>query len=313
MKDVPCNLCGADAALLVAVGYDKYLGVDRTKFNLVRCTTCGLHYLNPQPTFDELAKYYPASYPPYDARYEVFEKNRLFDFLRRSKRHCSARPDVHIPVSASSDKTPLTILDFGCGSGAFLSQLRKQLPRALLYGFDVATNPNIRNIDGNITLIQGTFENLRTRLAGKNFDVIYLNNVLEHVLDPSATLANLAAFLKDDGQMNIEVPNIDSIKFKIFRSNFSSLDIPRHLYHFNRSTLSALCEKNGLTVESVAFTGSTKSTVRSLYFAFGIHRDKLDPLLYAILDRLARLVGEKRINTDSLRLTCRREADRSLR
>lgn len=303
MRYIPCALCGSTRSKKLLTSYDKYLRVDRTKFTLVRCTECGLVYLNPQPTMEELAKYYPSHYPSYSPQYDVLEHNWLYDFIKKIKRLLRRGSDIKetLPKRKEVDtETRLKVLDFGCGSGRFLLSLKEVHPLWNLYGFDIGANKEVRNIDSNITIIIDVPDSLFVHFEKESFDHIYLNNVLEHVNDPVSVLRNLATLLKPSGEMTIEVPNIDSIKFKIFRSNFFSLEIPRHLYHFSPKTLGALCAKCDLTVESIEKIGSAKGTVRSIYYTLGIHKDKLDPLVLFVVDKLTKSFGEKRINDDSI-------------
>ena len=300
MHIIPCAICNSTDSKKVLVSYDKYLRVDDTRFTLVRCAVCGLVYLNPQPTMEELAKYYPPHYPSYLPEYQVLERNRFLEFLKNIKKVFlpSAHPSIGRTIPADSSR--LRVLDFGCGSGRFLLSMRRAHPAWELYGFDIATNQEIRLLGNDISIVLDAPNKLASHFENESFDRIYLNNVLEHVNDPVVTLQTLSTLLTPNGEIIIEVPNIDSIKFKIFGSNFFPLEIPRHLYHFSPSTLSRLCTKCGLSVFEIRKIGSAKGTVRSLYYALGIHKDKLDPLLLFVVDKMTKLVGEKRINDDSM-------------
>ena len=178
------------------------------------------------------------------------------------------------------------MLDFGCGKGYRIDLLRKQHPQWEVFGYDVATN---KTQDPRIII--GTLEDLKKRISPESLDSIYMGNVLEHLTDPLKILQELHALLVPGGNIYIDVPNIDSIKFKIFRQNFSSLDLPRHLYHFTDATLTALCEKAGFTIESLRKSGTAKSTLRSIYFMFGIKREKLSATGIFLLTRLTKLFG----------------------
>jgi hypothetical protein len=59
---VSCNLCGADDTELLYRKKDYRLRVDDRVWNLVECGRCGLGYVNPRPSPDEVGSYYPASY-----------------------------------------------------------------------------------------------------------------------------------------------------------------------------------------------------------------------------------------------------------
>ena len=86
MRDVTCILCGNNETDIVARCRDLYTYVDKKIFTLVRCRHCGLVYLNPQPSSEELMRYYPPNYSPYLTEYSVFSSNRFYNALRRIKR-----------------------------------------------------------------------------------------------------------------------------------------------------------------------------------------------------------------------------------
>ncbi len=301
MNIISCAICGSTNSKKLLTSHDKYIRVDNTKFTLVRCSVCELVYLNPQPTMEELVKYYPSHYPSYLPEYKVLEENRLLAFLKGIKKLITPpSSSASSPNETSSDTSRLRVLDFGCGSGRFLLSMRLAHPLWELHGFDISTNKEIKSIGHDVSIILDAPDTIGSYFEHESFDRIYLNNVLEHVNDPVATLRMLTTLLRLDGEMVIEVPNIDSIKFKIFRSNFFPLEIPRHLYHFSPLTLSKLCRKCGLSIIEVHKIGSAKGTVRSLYYALGIHKDKIDPLLLLVIDKMSKLLGEKWINDDSM-------------
>jgi uncharacterized Zn finger protein len=58
LETISCDLCGSDDTDLVFEERDYLHRIDGT-FHLVRCRQCGLMYLNPRPTPEEMACYYP--------------------------------------------------------------------------------------------------------------------------------------------------------------------------------------------------------------------------------------------------------------
>jgi hypothetical protein len=63
-------------------------------------------------------------------------------------------------------------------------------------------------------------------------------HVLEHTADPVGTLKIAHQMLKPGGLLVIEVPNIGSLGFTLFRKRWFPLDdIPSHINHFNRQSL----------------------------------------------------------------------------
>ena len=88
-ESVACNLCGSRDARLLYRQKDYRLAVDDTLWNLVICRRCGLGYLDPRPTVNEIGRYYPAHYyrhrrdamPRYErqAAYVAGRPGRLLD------------------------------------------------------------------------------------------------------------------------------------------------------------------------------------------------------------------------------------------
>lgn len=307
MKLVTCALCGADDTRpVLTLSYDMHLHRPTPDFHLVTCKRCGLYYLNPQPTSEELAPYYSPAYPSYLSNQPTFSESKLYNFLRRLKhaaRDVAEKADTQ--NNPSKDTSHQRVLDYGCGNGQYLRSLQEKHPHWELYGFDIAENdaPDNTDIEG-VTILLGPSALPFSKFPQDYFDIINLSHVAEHLPDPNEILIGLRDLLKEGGKLVIEVPNIDTVKFRVFGKWFSNLDAPRHLYHYSPQTLSALCEKNGLKVTSLKVFGTSKSTVRSIYNLLGIKKRTLNRFLYTFIDRGTRLLGAKRINTEALQIIC---------
>jgi 2-polyprenyl-3-methyl-5-hydroxy-6-metoxy-1,4-benzoquinol methylase len=256
-------------------------------------------YVNPQPSFEELEKYYPSTYPPYLKEYRIFSQPKFLSVAKRIYRNKrKTEPSVVESARKEKDYSYKKVLDFGCGKGDFILSLKTMHPNWEFHGFDIATNKEVKSLSSGVTIHLGNFSEIEKNFPAKSFDTIYLNNVLEHMHDPHGTLERLSLLIKKGGDILIEVPNINSLKFKIFRSNFSSLDLPRHLYHFSPTTLRKLCEICSLHVTSLTLTGTTKSTVQSINYLFHRKTRELNPILFRVFSYLTRLIGKKRIDTE---------------
>jgi SAM-dependent methyltransferase len=74
-----------------------------------------------------------------------------------------------------------------------------------------------------------------------SFDVVTMWHVLEHMEDPGAVLAQLGSWLKPDGMVVVEVPNVEAT-CQAPKNTFHEA----HLYNFNVVTLRRLAKKQGL-------------------------------------------------------------------
>ena len=67
------------------------------------------------------------------------------------------------------------------------------------------------------TTLIGDIERLE-KLNSK-FDVIILNQVIEHIHDPLKLFEILSKLISNEGIVIIETPNTDCIQFKLFKNN----------------------------------------------------------------------------------------------
>ena len=230
-----CVACGGEQFRVL---FNNLHALENQRFSVRQCCRCGLGITCPQPSEDELVRLYQSEY---------YRTNRPVrqNVLVRLGRYLVGRVlEGHEPLIGSPQ--PGRILDIGCGNGEFLRRMSEQGWET--YGTD--SSP------AAVQLARGFAKDVR--LAGasepvfddRQFDVVTMFNVFEHVPDPIETLAEVRRILKDDGILVLEVPNIRSLSFRIVGKNWIGLDVPRHLFHYSPKSLTALAEANGFQVET---------------------------------------------------------------
>jgi 2-polyprenyl-3-methyl-5-hydroxy-6-metoxy-1,4-benzoquinol methylase len=140
------------------------------------------------------------------------------------------------------------LLDFGCGSGAFLRRMHDQGWQVLGLDLCRAAVERVQRELGLSALV-GTLPH--PDLPPESFDVITMWQSLEHVHQPLEVLEHAYRLLVPGGKLIVAVPNIDSAPFRWFGSAWFGLDLPRHLTHFSAATLRQMLERAGLWVEGV--------------------------------------------------------------
>ena len=99
------------------------------------------------------------------------------------------------------DSTP-DILDYGGGGGQFASVVRSHLPVALVHLLDIDDDSGLPGWEELSTRIRfDEFESDSTQ-----FDLIFMNDVYEHVIEPVELLTQLASKLKPGGRIFIDTP-----------------------------------------------------------------------------------------------------------
>ncbi len=251
----PCLVCGSKDKRFLFMGKDRLHGVPGT-FRVVKCRKCGLIMLDPQPSLNELAKYYPQDYHAH-ARYNPGSaKERFAIYLYKLFFQKGGNPLlklVFLPfkhlLRGAKIIPGAKILDVGCGNGAFLYKMQAAGMDA--YGVEISARGAKEARRLGLKVKCGTLEGQHYPSA--YFDVITLNHVLEHVPDPVKTLKELGRILKPNGTLIIAVPNSRSLARVIFGRYWASLDVPRHLMTHNPRTMRIAAKKAGLRVKKVRF------------------------------------------------------------
>jgi SAM-dependent methyltransferase len=90
---------------------------------------------------------------------------------------------------------------------------------------------------------EGTFDDVP--LDAGPFDVVSMNDVIEHVTDPQEMLRRAAAMLRPGGILYLVTPDVCSLSARILRGRWWGFR-PAHLYYFSVATLGQMLERAGL-------------------------------------------------------------------
>lgn len=200
-------------------------------FALMKCASCELVITSPRPDVTNLPRYYES--PDYISHTD--QGNNLINFVYRIVRNIALRKKHKILTQFTDSKK---ILDFGCGTGEFLSYLA--MKGYDTSGYEPSNHASDKINNDKIKLLRDLEE--RT----EKFDIITLWHVLEHVADPKATLRILRKKLNKKGFIFIAVPNWHSHDAQHYGNEWAAYDVPRHLYHFNTGSMKTLLEKSKL-------------------------------------------------------------------
>lgn len=255
MEWTTCNLCGSNQTALYYEGCDRQLG-GAERFRQVRCQQCGLIYLNPRPSQDEIDRYYPDNYEPF-TRFSRHRSGPLarWSYTRYLDKRCKA---------VMRWKSSGRLLDVGCATGEFLARMTE-------YGWQVQgvelspTAAETARREYDLDVLTGDL--IQAQFPDRYFDVVTLWDVLEHLHDPLAELAEINRTLEDNGLLVIELPNTRSFDAALFGPYWIGLDMPRHLYVFPPAPLEAMLKQGGFKIVSrQCFSGGYGAFVLSLNF-----------------------------------------------
>ena len=144
-----------------------------------------------------------------------------------------------------------TLLDFGAGTGAFLHFMEERGWQGTGVEPDEGARGLAKKRYALDLLDPSCFFSDVFSPPPAGFDLITLWHVLEHVHDLSGTLEKFRKILKNEGYLLIAVPNYRSYDAGYYKAHWAGYDVPRHLYHFDKASLTALMELHGFTFLSL--------------------------------------------------------------
>jgi SAM-dependent methyltransferase len=210
------------------------------RFSILRCQSCRLERLSPQPTAPELEQLYgeqyfesdDASSPGY-AAYGAMEQALI----------SAAETQLTTLPTLDDASTERRLLDVGCGYGTFIALARAAGWDAMGMDYSAAAASAAQQRYG-IDVQVGDFALHGTRPA--HFDVITMWDAIEHFPDPLQALRSAYAGVKPGGQLILSTPDTNSWDARVLGSGwYGYTKVPEHLWYFNRETLTGLAEQAG--------------------------------------------------------------------
>lgn len=307
-----CNLCGGEDSKVLFSSPDRALHTPGI-FKLVECRHCGLKYLNPRPPLDQMQQHYPPNYDQYSSTtpqpYKLGGKARHW-FAQASRRaYLKLYRGYNLAESGAGEKLPRLVewllaqprrtdplkldwagggrlLDVGCSNGRLLQDMCELGWQVSGVEVNEGAARFAREQRG-LEVYNGTLH--EAKFPDNYFEAITCSHVLEHFHDPLGELEEMRRILKPGGQLIIALPNWDSLGRRLFGSYWMALEIPRHLYHFDKQSLRAMLAKAGFEIVRESYTWRTAVWLDSLLFRFGKTPEELGGStayrLYGILVR----------------------------
>ena len=201
------------------------------EYRVVRCPSCGHLYRNPNIRPERLGDLYAHGYSRFLTGSYGEDRRRRYRVVM----------DAIAPLL--DDGAGRRLLDFGCGTGAFLDLAERRGFEA--YGVDLSPDAveHARSQLSTAKVFVGAPIEVDEIAAG-GFDVATMWSVLAHLPRPVEELSTLRSLLTDDGVLVILTVNAGSLLLAA-RGNQWSGFTRNHLMFYSRDTLPELLAKAG--------------------------------------------------------------------
>ena len=173
------------------------------------------------------------------------------------------RPEMagYLPAEANG------VLDIGCGTGRFAAGLKAARPLEA-WGIEIDPEAARQAADHLDEVRVGDASDELAAVPDRHFDCIYLNDILEHLVEPDALLAAVAVKLAPGGRIVASLPNVRYFHHLwqlVVHGRWDYADegiLDRtHLRFFTRSSLLAMFDRCGYRVlrcDGIHRTGSLR-------------------------------------------------------
>lgn len=221
-----CYNCGSSESTL----YDVENG-----YHYVKCSGCGLIYLNPRPKEEDITS---ASYSGEhigEKKINVTGRHKIRMIRSYLKKLSDFYKEGELQIKGAE------WIDIGCGFGEFINSLK------LFSNFQLnvcGSEPNKQKaMSCKKRGIEVDFIDLETH--SKKYDYISLLNVYSHLPNPIIFLKKLKRLLKPGGELFIETGHTSHLPVKDHQRPYNA---PDHLSFANREIVESILERIGFDI-----------------------------------------------------------------
>jgi SAM-dependent methyltransferase len=245
-----CNLCGAaDARLLFCKD-----GVD-----FLQCRRCGLEWVEPLPDMEAMHRLY--SSPKYYNTDNISQYG-YSDYVRNKHLYVNLFNRRLDEILHHTGGRRGRLLDVGCAMGILLELAR--LRGWEVHGVDVSAYATAIARDYyNLDVVTGQLGD--AGYPDGHFDVVVMDDLIEHVADPTGLVREARRILAPGGLLTLNTPNRAGLWHRLMGRRWFHYRQTEHTFFFSPAVISRLLARHGFQVLEI----HSSSKIIDLNYAFG--------------------------------------------
>jgi SAM-dependent methyltransferase len=206
---LPCDCCGARKEKFLL---EKDGTLTKRPFKVIQCRKCGFVYINPRLSEEGISALYNDAY--YNGQGFDSYVNYVEDYSKHSDDEKLFHPlkiaeSVESFLTSDRGMSQLRVLDYGCGLGDLMKQLRTS--GIMTEGFEISEFArNFARKEG--FLVYGDAQ----EIPSNSYDLVVAIEVLEHLYSPTSGLQQIFRVLKPGGKFVYSTYDIDIFLLKRF-------------------------------------------------------------------------------------------------
>jgi SAM-dependent methyltransferase len=215
-----------------------------------RCDECGSEFLAPRPKESDLPPFYPSDYHAYNENHSGVARI-LVQFRAR------ARAKLYGGLIPGRQGR---IFDVGTGDCRHFDELRRYLDLECA-GVEIQPEVAAKGRARGYDVIEGTLEGADLTGHLGRYDVVSMNHVLEHVVEPHRMLERAFDLLRPGGYLIGQLPTVSSWENSLFGPSWGGYHYPRHLQIPSRAGLLRILEDVGFSAVRIHTAPHIQTTI----------------------------------------------------
>lgn len=211
------------------------------------CRKCGVIFLHPQPTPEELRQLYDRDY------FEGgdFRCGHEGSYCDSSTLQHLTQPELLLKIKSMN--LGQRFLEIGCAGGALLNTAREL--GFTVQGVELSEDAS-RMARETFSVPVFTGELLDARFADASFDIVYMGDVIEHLPDPVRTIQEINRILPARGLLVLDLPSQTNTLFSrlgfllygMLGKRVTASLPPYHLFEYRPQSVSYLLQLCGFKI-----------------------------------------------------------------
>lgn len=234
---VSCECCGSPTTSESAT---------KRGYSLRKCLNCGLIFVWPQPSLEELNFIY--------SRSQGYFGTAVTNLAETTVEPALCLHELLKRYNVGTGR----LLDIGCATGKLIFHMQNL--GYTVAGCDINAEAVNIAVNNGLEAQVGTIE--MVNFSQESFDIIYMGDVLEHVPSPMQVLKSAYRLLKPNGVIVIITPNAKSsfststlLLSRITGFPWAHSEAPYHLFEFTHKSIQDLLKNTGFSPEETFTSG----------------------------------------------------------
>lgn len=261
-----CAVCGGN----IQYKLSRFSEPMNKEYDIFKCGDCRNWQIYPVPDEKDLQNLYESNY--FSKRSDRGYDNYTGEAVKKSVISTLEKNLTDLDFYKWENTLAAKLsLEIGAAAGFFVEYLQNRNWEST--GIDISKSMTDAAQKKGLQMIHGDF--LKHDFKNRKFDLIALWATLEHLPHPDQYIHKISQLLKPEGRLYLTTTNT-GFWAKIYGVKWRYLNVPEHIFYFNRRSLKYLFKQSGLEIAKAFTYGSGFTSKKNAPFYFNLAKKIAD-------------------------------------